>query len=211
MEHVPPKCLFPESKDLPDGINFRSNLITVPSCDLHNSSKSKNDEYLLFVLLSHYENNLAAQRQFSRKAIRALKKRPSLHAFFRDRMPALVDGQETIAFVVDKQRLELSLAQIARGLHFHHFGDKWTEDMLVFCHALIPVHRGSSQVSNQLLQAHENFVEKSSRLFDGVFTDGDNPEIFNYQIRREINPESYAIRMLFYEGVEVIVASASPR
>jgi hypothetical protein len=34
MEHVPPKCLFPEEKDVMDILNksFRNNLITVPSC-----------------------------------------------------------------------------------------------------------------------------------------------------------------------------------
>ena len=32
-EHVPPKCLFPEKKDLPDGVDLRKSLITVPSCD----------------------------------------------------------------------------------------------------------------------------------------------------------------------------------
>lgn len=48
-EHVPPKCLFPESKDV-KGIydrSFRNNLITVPSCDKHNMKKSHDDEYLM--------------------------------------------------------------------------------------------------------------------------------------------------------------------
>ena len=39
-EHVPPKCLFPEKKDIGDDI-YRQNLITVPSCDKHNTSKSQ--------------------------------------------------------------------------------------------------------------------------------------------------------------------------
>lgn len=51
VEHVPPRCLFPEQKDLPSGVNLRKQLITVPSCEAHNTSKSKDDEYLLYALL----------------------------------------------------------------------------------------------------------------------------------------------------------------
>lgn len=45
-EHVPPACLFPEEKDIRTSL-FRNNLITVPSCDLHNSKKSTDDEFLM--------------------------------------------------------------------------------------------------------------------------------------------------------------------
>ena len=48
-EHVPPRCLFPEAKDIP-GKDFRKKLITVPSCDAHNFAKSKDDEYLMTIL-----------------------------------------------------------------------------------------------------------------------------------------------------------------
>ena len=43
VEHIPPQCLFPEQKDLPDGIDLRKQLLTVPSCDKHNSKKSQDD------------------------------------------------------------------------------------------------------------------------------------------------------------------------
>lgn len=42
VEHTPPKCIFPQLKDFPHK-NLRRNLITVPSCDRHNSAKSKDD------------------------------------------------------------------------------------------------------------------------------------------------------------------------
>ena len=48
VEHVPPKGLFPKSKDLPAGMNLRKQLITVPACDLHNTEKSHDDEYLMY-------------------------------------------------------------------------------------------------------------------------------------------------------------------
>lgn len=41
-EHVPPESLFPENKDIKmiSNYSYRYNLITVPSCDEHNMSKS---------------------------------------------------------------------------------------------------------------------------------------------------------------------------
>lgn len=48
-EHVPPLCLFPESKDV-GGKDYRRNLITVPSCDEHNSKKESDDEFLMVSL-----------------------------------------------------------------------------------------------------------------------------------------------------------------
>lgn len=48
VEHIPPKCIFPETKDLEDKtLNLRKKLLTVPSCTLHNNAKSGDDEYLL--------------------------------------------------------------------------------------------------------------------------------------------------------------------
>ncbi|MFG0677725.1 hypothetical protein [Delftia sp. WSY_7] len=43
-EHAPPQSFFPK--------NFKLNLITVPSCEKHNNSKSKNDEYVFHLISS---------------------------------------------------------------------------------------------------------------------------------------------------------------
>jgi hypothetical protein len=56
-EHSPPRCLFPESKDLEDRANLRKNLITVPSCADHNPRLSKDDEYFLVIAASNLEGN----------------------------------------------------------------------------------------------------------------------------------------------------------
>lgn len=42
-EHLPPRCFFPKG--------MRKSLITAPSCDEHNSEKSKEDEYIKSILL----------------------------------------------------------------------------------------------------------------------------------------------------------------
>jgi len=56
-EHAPPRCVFPEKKDSSPGVDYRRNLIRVPSCDAHNTAKSQDDEYLAFVLATHFANN----------------------------------------------------------------------------------------------------------------------------------------------------------
>ncbi len=73
-EHVPPKCIFPEAKDL-GSEKFRENLIKVPSCDLHNMKKSKDDEYLMIVLAIIIGNNLYSLIQASTKVKRAIERR----------------------------------------------------------------------------------------------------------------------------------------
>jgi len=65
-EHVPPKCLFPEKKDIADGMNYRKNLITVPSCDKHNSNKCKDDEYLQLIIVHGYFNNTVGRDHFKK-------------------------------------------------------------------------------------------------------------------------------------------------
>jgi hypothetical protein len=77
-EHVPPKCLFPETKDTPDGTDLRRNLFTVPSCEEHNTHKSGDDEYLFFVLAMNLPANHVANLQVSSKIARAVARRPKL-------------------------------------------------------------------------------------------------------------------------------------
>ena len=67
-EHVPPVCLFPEEKDIKTSI-FRNNLITVPSCELHNSKKSKDDEFLVACLAGIVGNNVIFVVPCSNKTI----------------------------------------------------------------------------------------------------------------------------------------------
>src|SRR4051812_40697399 len=59
-EHVPPKCISPEQKDV--GRDFRENLITVPSCREHNGRKSRDDEFLLVCLAGIIGNNSIGYR-----------------------------------------------------------------------------------------------------------------------------------------------------
>src|ERR1700681_2113661 len=52
VEHVPPKCFFPDEKDANGNLPYRKQLITVPACDDHNLRRSKDDFYAAFHLTS---------------------------------------------------------------------------------------------------------------------------------------------------------------
>jgi hypothetical protein len=74
-EHVPPRSFFPPG--------FRKDLITVPSCNIHNTEKSNDDEYLRSLITIQYEVNIQARNLFSEKVMKALKRRPNLlRSFF---------------------------------------------------------------------------------------------------------------------------------
>src|SRR5262245_35856510 len=77
LEHAPPRLLFPEQKDA-GGRDLRRRLITVPSCDAHNSEKSKDDEYLLWVLSANAFANETGVQQANTKLDRSYLRRPKL-------------------------------------------------------------------------------------------------------------------------------------
>ena len=72
-EHVPPKCIFPEKKDSL-GYDFRRELITVPSCDEHNTVKADDDEFLFLCLAGNVSANVVGQLQRWKKIERAREK-----------------------------------------------------------------------------------------------------------------------------------------
>src|SRR5438132_859881 len=53
-DHVPTRKLFPQPRP--------SDLITVPACSVCNNSSSKDEEYLVHVILSHVEADSSAAR-----------------------------------------------------------------------------------------------------------------------------------------------------
>ena len=80
-EHSPPSCLFPAMEDIRR--DLRQNLVTVPSCDGHNSKKSKDDEFLRAVILQVAVNSSEiAQNQFMGKLLRAVERKPHVYSSF---------------------------------------------------------------------------------------------------------------------------------
>jgi len=102
-EHVPPKNLFPPQ--------FRSNLITVPSCDKHNSAKSGDDELFRHVIAAAEGTNELALEAYD-PVIRSFERRPHIvRTFMPELQPVITRQGETIGCRVDRKRFERSVLE----------------------------------------------------------------------------------------------------
>ena len=203
-EHVPPKCLFPEKKDLPE-LDLRKNLMSVPSCDEHNSLKSKDDEYLLFVLISHFDNNQIAKIHFTTKIIRALKRNPRLMTIYKKRTKdVILNGEKTLAFQFNYHRIQKELDHIARALYFKAFNTGWRKRIGIHSPAMLTLEGRDAALINQ---ATQKMAALAAIFFSDVPQLGENPEVFWYQLHAEPENDRLVVRMCFYQGVEVIALS----
>jgi hypothetical protein len=132
VEHAPPKCLFPEQKDVPNRRDYRRNLITVPSCHEHNSAASRDDEYFLYMLSASITCNDVGLNQFLTKVKRALERSPSIAtAILADSRPAdifdedIQEWQDAYSVMVQGNRIDSVIRRSAYALYFHETSTKF--------------------------------------------------------------------------------------
>ena len=185
-EHVPPKCIFPAIK-YTNGKNFRKNLITVSSCERHNSEKSKDDLYFFYCLSMNVLSNSEAQNQFMTKIKRDITRNNELiNRILKDNKAVKIENTETgnientIALKLENERILNQLDSISRAIHFHHYKEKWLGKVNIFNNFLL-----SDDVEIN------NSVTKMDSMLDDLFTNiefhGENKEIFKYQVYEKIS------------------------
>lgn len=189
-EHVPPKCLFPESKDI-QGIDLRRELITVPSCEIHNFKKSKDDEFLLYILSMNLPTNEIAQIQFKKveRSIERSIKRPNslIRTMMTNVSRVTVVNSETreafptIAIRNDDSRLESALDHIGRGLYFYHFKERWPGNVITLPEFILPwpipdIDQGKTDTRTEVIKMASNKLAECE--FHGA-----NPSVFKYQVQ----------------------------
>jgi len=203
-EHVPPKCIFPEVKDL--GIDYRKSLITVPSCDAHNLRKSKDDEYLMFVLTCSITNNEAAMKQIETKILRAWRRNSRLkELLLRINRPIIAKGKSTLAFKVDIGRVNRSLDWIARGLYYNQYEKKWSAKLRIESPAMLFLEGKDALKSNKILNHMGVAVNHALSDLPKI---GENPDIFWYQMLHN-SPGELLINMMFFGGLQVFAFNKS--
>ncbi len=204
-EHVPPKSIFPEAKDVQNGKDYRANLITVPSCDAHNSAKSTDDAYLMMVIVSYFQNNDAARNQIKSKVTRAWTKDKKLAGTIVKNLRTVpLGGSLHHAFEVDTDRLDRSLELAAHGLHFHQFGVGPPNPYRVISY---PLAKLEGEEANDVNTGRADILRMAGELFNGQPVQGANPEIFWYQLSPETEGR-HVLRMCFYEAFTVIALSS---
>jgi hypothetical protein len=193
-EHVPPKCIFPADKDMPEDIGYRnSNLITVPSCDLHNIAKSRDDEYIMICLALPFQGNEVAYNQATTKVKRAVtRSRGLFELFFRERIPQIAN--------VDIDRFKASMDKIARGIYYNHYQEKWLSPIIIYTPALR--YLGPDPTIKAYDMNMYKFYPRVQKFLANDPWDGAEQDIFKYQIHSGENEN--ILRMFFYGGVEVL-------
>ncbi len=205
-EHVPPRCLFPKTKELEEGEDLRRELITVPSCDLHNAEKSLDDEFLMISISGIVGNNSIGYRHYHGRSSRALRKRSKS---FLDRIMTnrrrvkLPDGDNEFYNIVvgtpDYQRLVNCFEHIAFGIYRHHFGERFVGQGKVIMGFLHHTDKNSSSITNFIRDKSAIELEETERQ-------GSNPSVFYYQFGQPDYNEITLLRLTFYDGVDVYVS-----
>ena len=202
-EHAPPKCLFPERKDTPHRVDYRVNLITVPSCEAHNSSKSRDDEYLLHALAGSYTSSDVGLTQFITKVRRAFERAPSkASSFVRRSRPVLLkrnaadEWEQGAEVIVEAERLDLVLGNCARALYFHQTAEKFIGPVHVITAFTMYKHpEVQANITSSVEAVRTHFASRERR--------GENPAVFWYKF--EDGESTATFLMCFYSASEVLV------
>lgn len=201
-DHIPPKCIFPEFKDV--GEDYRNNLITIPACGNHNLRTALDDEYLMGVIAFHWCNNQVAYKQSTTKIKRALQRNKRyFDLFFREGKHKLLswNGEPLVTAPVDINRFNSIMQKIARGIYFFHFNRKWLGDVSIHPLSLVPVYGGDPGPNAMLLT---RVAQQMRSMCDSVPQHGANPEVFYYRIAHDDPPMHTIMHLVFYGGFEVL-------
>jgi hypothetical protein len=178
-EHVPPRCLFPEKKYLDETDDQRRELITVPACEKHNTQKSGDDEYLMY-LLSMLPKRSAYSRIIFEKAVRAARRKPQLSEAIFEKQVVI---NELEAYEVDRQRVDTSIGFVARAIFFNETKLKWVAPIQVnsLMYDVATEQDGMEIDREDILKNRRIFSENIAKLLGGIKWNGANPKVFRYQ------------------------------
>lgn len=205
-EHVPPLCLFPEAKDV-KGLNFRENLITVPSCDEHNSKKSNEDEFLMVSIAGVVGNNLLGYYHTQSKVSRAIRRKSSdfiNKAVMRNAKSIEIESNTGKKYPVllgnpDVGRLIKCFEFIAYGLYYHEYKHSFKGNIRILP-GFIKYEEKNTNTLIELLR-HKIEVEEIT-----TGKKGDNPAVFQYEFCEPDKFGIIALRIVFYGATDVYIA-----
>lgn len=205
-EHAPPECLFPEKKDI--GQDMRRNLITVPSCDIHNSKKSEDDEFLrAIILFSAVKYNKVAEHQFLGKFLRGVARSSKKYSDYVDDKGTISNGEYHM-LKVDRARFDNCIEHIARAIFFYEYKMKWE----------LPIHAASpnfySGKSNDAATQHNlciEAIEVTRKYLYEQPIQGENPKVFKYRTKYDEAACSYAFAGIFYDFFEIYTFSSKDK
>ncbi|MCX6073618.1 MAG: hypothetical protein NTY39_04785 [Campylobacterales bacterium] len=188
VEHAPPKSFFPSG--------MRNNLITVDSCQEHNEDTSLDDEYVKNLITMLIGGNSTAYKQFSEKTIKSFKRSSALLQSTTEKQhPVNFNGVQTVAFEIDRDRVDLVMRKIAYALFYHKYNQRWLRKLIT-----ATTHLKTTNFENDDFgQLIEEVQQQRTPTYEG-----DNPDVFQFAfitIDDDINNQF--LRMKFYDGFEI--------
>lgn len=181
-EHVPARGFFP-----PD---MRKDLITVPSCELHNHAKSNDDEYVR-TLISLAGSNQATHDIIDGKVARSIKRNSKLiRTILEHSVPVTVRGEYTRAMPYDVQRVEQLIDAIARGLYYYEVKKIYRGDWSIFPY---------SPIASVGTKDPYGPVRKLALTFPFEERQVSNPDVFRFAFFSDVSGTAY--RVIFYNSV----------
>lgn len=208
LEHAPPKCIFPEKKDVPSGKDYRKDLITVSSCELHNTATSRDDEYLLYMLSASITSSDVGLNQFLTKVRRAAGRSPALaSSMVVSSEPVKIFHEDTqewkdaYGIQVQGHRLDLVFKKIAYALYFHEKQAQFDGEIKVVTgFTLYSEPSVNSAIASAVPAAEEYFSAHECK--------GSNPEVFFYRFEEGLNS---AIMLMNFYGTSKVLIKYEPR
>jgi hypothetical protein len=155
-EHYPPKALFPRDS--------RLQLRTVPSCNLHNSARSGDDQYFLAHIAIHCsrEGNLALNL-FLDKVVPQIRMSGGYAAVLINGSQTLGDG--TRAYSVD--RIDRVLDSICHATFYAQFRKQF-DDSMHYMHHRYPNFVSENIDENACNDSAQRFIEQFSQVHPGM-------------------------------------------
>lgn len=198
VEHVPPKCFFPQEGKK----NYRNNLITVPSCDVHNSNKSTDDQYmfLLLTVISTFDDDPIARNWLVDKGVATIVRRSHILTALTDDL-RIIDGKlvyrhasKEVVLKPDYLRVGGFLSAMARAIYFKEKSDSWSGGVFVVPLFLVKIMLNDTVSFNKLLFDLSRYSPSK----------GQNKDIFNYTFSSGDGFEGILLHMFFYGEFEVV-------
>jgi hypothetical protein len=196
QEHAPPKCIFPEQKDT-SGVDYRKNLIKVPSCERHNTAKSTEDEYLMYILPTSIASNDVGINQFLTKVQRAITRNPSIVINISQGAQKVIvhDTEKDVwfeapAIQIDMERVYKVIEMNARAIFYNSYKEKFLGPIKVYTNFSLKLD------APELNDLQEKLFNMSELLLQGSQYRGENQDVFAYRMARDGNVE--LIEFTFY-------------
>lgn len=157
-EHYPPKALFPRDS--------RLQLRTVPSCELHNSARSGDDQYFLahIAINCSREGNLA-RNLFLDKVLPQIRMSGGYAAVLINGSRTLGDG--TRAYSVDVERIDRVLDSICHATFYAQFRKQF-DDSMHYMHHRYPNFVSEDVDENACNGSAQQFIEHFSQVHPGM-------------------------------------------